>query len=218
MKAYIFGSYGNHSRAIYDVKTVQTASDLRDVVTALKRSSCSNNCHFILGSWSSMGPVRIRHTSFTRFWMAVQSFCGSRWVASQNGFHWNLDTTTYCAQAPFPSPGLQLGATSRRWQLGCDLCVYGSSSLKQTVRWHWLWATSWTTAWDRRPFSDWAGSTAQLCWDVDRLEPCQRRRKLVKRQRRLQTLRGLECVREVQVISLRADFWSTFTIPGMLRV
>ena len=32
--------------------------------------------------------------------MAVQSFCGSRWVASQNGFYWNLDTITWCAQAP----------------------------------------------------------------------------------------------------------------------
>ena len=41
-----------------------------------------------------MAPVR------TWFWVAVQSFCGSRSVASQNGFHWNLDTMTQCAQAP----------------------------------------------------------------------------------------------------------------------
>ena len=26
-------------------------------------------------------------SSITRFWAAVQSFCGSRWVTSQNGFH-----------------------------------------------------------------------------------------------------------------------------------
>ena len=33
-------------------------------------------------------------SKFTPFWVAVQSFCRSRWVASQNGFHWNLDTMT----------------------------------------------------------------------------------------------------------------------------
>ena len=30
----------------------------------------------------------------------AQSFCGQSWAASQNGFHWILDTTVHCAQAP----------------------------------------------------------------------------------------------------------------------
>ena len=62
------------------------------------------------GEGALMGPLLIRHSSppppqsaplrlgsglskikiekkFTRFWVAVQSLCGSRWVASQNGVH-----------------------------------------------------------------------------------------------------------------------------------
>ena len=42
-----------------------------------------------------MGPFQICHSSHP-----APSFCGSRWVASQNGFHWILDTMSLCAQAP----------------------------------------------------------------------------------------------------------------------
>ena len=34
------------------------------------------------------------------FYSTEFTFCWSRWVASQCGFHWNVDTMTQCAQAP----------------------------------------------------------------------------------------------------------------------
>ena len=51
-------------------------------------------CHkTVAGLWCQNGACA-NTTKFTRFWVAVQSFCGSRLVASQDGFHWNLNTMT----------------------------------------------------------------------------------------------------------------------------
>ena len=59
-----------------------------------------------------MGPVRICHSELTRLCHPVQSFCESSWVASQNGFHCNLDTMKLCAQAPFNGSHFDLPPSS----------------------------------------------------------------------------------------------------------
>ena len=76
---------------------------LRKVVTSVSRpvSFVTSNC--TTGSRSSDEGLcgACANTSyFTRFCNPVQSICGSSWMASENGFHWNLATMTQCAQAP----------------------------------------------------------------------------------------------------------------------
>ena len=71
-------------------------------------------------------------SSFTRFWVAVQSFCGSRWVASQNGFHWNLDAPN--AHKPHPSSFWSTGTcTCLAPHVGTISCDDSSTFTKQAL-------------------------------------------------------------------------------------
>ena len=40
------------------------------------------------------------YLKFTQIYHPAQPVCRSSWVASQNGFHWILDITSYCARPP----------------------------------------------------------------------------------------------------------------------
>ena len=57
--------------------------------------ACSDLLKAMIGEWVPCAYI-IEHGQLP----PSQSFCGYCWVASQNGFHWTLDSMTQCARIP----------------------------------------------------------------------------------------------------------------------